>query len=383
MAIRKSLSQEELKAVLNYDAETGEFKWRPDAVSGRHAKASREIGTIDPAGRGRFISINRFNYASHRLAWLYVHGKWPNGNLIPLNGDYLDARIENLKEISASESARRNRGVARGSSGYRGVSLDKRRNKWIATIKINYRQMTVGRFDTKEEASAAYEKARLDAFGQEAVIDDYALAEREKARIKSRYRSLWKRMLRHHAGVTAWTDIDQFIADIGDELKDHMSLGAVEVDKPIGPGNWKWNVTLYSQFDTRTTKGKTAYELAYRHQNPFVKKDRDLRKDFGIGVVDFNRMLAEQDGVCAACGRPEKEKRSGKVRHLAVDHCHKTGAIRGLLCGNCNRGIGKFEDNPTLLRQAAGYLERHAAKQQSVPALTSHETNGKGALGAS
>lgn len=70
-------------------------------------------------------------------------------------------------------------------------------------------------------------------------------------------------------------------------------------------------------------------------------------------------MLAAQNGCCDICGKAESNEIKGKVVSLAVDHDHKTGAIRALLCGNCNRALGLFNDDPALLDAAKAYLARH------------------------
>ena len=80
---------------------------------------------------------------------------------------------------------------------------------------------------------------------------------------------------------------------------------------------------------------------------------------YGITRNDFKAMLVNQKGVCAICKQPETQidKRTGNVKQLAVDHCHKTGKVRGLLCVHCNHGLGKFKDNVDLLKTAIIYLE--------------------------
>jgi len=70
------------------------------------------------------------------------------------------------------------------------------------------------------------------------------------------------------------------------------------------------------------------------------------------GLAGFNAMLAAQGGVCKICNRPPRDKK----KRLHVDHCHKTGKIRGLLCLHCNVMIGKAEDDPKRLERAAAYL---------------------------
>lgn len=68
-------------------------------------------------------------------------------------------------------------------------------------------------------------------------------------------------------------------------------------------------------------------------------------------------MRAAQNDLCAICGRPERSMLKGKVRRLAVDHDHKSSKVRGLLCADCNRALGLFQDDPDRLRMAAEYLE--------------------------
>ncbi len=82
----------------------------------------------------------------------------------------------------------------------------------------------------------------------------------------------------------------------------------------------------------------------------------NLRK-YGLALEDYAKMLVEQGGVCAICRLPPK---GGKASNacLNVDHDHKTGRVRGLLCAACNLAIGKLKDSPALLREAAAYLER-------------------------
>ena len=83
--------------------------------------------------------------------------------------------------------------------------------------------------------------------------------------------------------------------------------------------------------------------------------------EYGLTLADLEAMLAKQGGVCAICeGLSRMVARSGKISDFAIDHSHKTGQHRGLLCDQCNRGIGLLQDNPAIIRRAAAYLERHA-----------------------
>lgn len=97
-------------------------------------------------------------------------------------------------------------------------------------------------------------------------------------------------------------------------------------------------------------KNKTK-ESARRRYNPEKRKDRHLRSDFGINIKTYNSMLEEQKSKCAICGGGE-----GEV--LYVDHDHKTGKVRGLLCHRCNTALGRMKDNPSLLEKAIFYIKR-------------------------
>lgn len=78
---------------------------------------------------------------------------------------------------------------------------------------------------------------------------------------------------------------------------------------------------------------------------------------FGITPDQYQEMLDSQNGVCAICEGPERSTdKKGSIKALAVDHDHATGAMRGLLCANCNKGIGNLGDNVDTLIAAAAYL---------------------------
>lgn len=99
----------------------------------------------------------------------------------------------------------------------------------------------------------------------------------------------------------------------------------------------------------------------YKRGNPEVVKNGHLKRKFGITVEDFKKMQSEQNGVCKICGKSETrlKKGSDKIADLAVDHCHKTGQVRGLLCFKCNSSIGKLGDSVELLQKAIDYLNSH------------------------
>jgi len=102
-----------------------------------------------------------------------------------------------------------------------------------------------------------------------------------------------------------------------------------------------------------------------RMKNPSKFKSYDLKRSFGIDIDTYNKMLIEQDFKCKICSSHQSEL----VRQLSVDHCHKTGFIRGLLCSLCNTGLGKFKDDPQLLINAINYLKTDLAGNTKVSGI--------------
>lgn len=100
------------------------------------------------------------------------------------------------------------------------------------------------------------------------------------------------------------------------------------------------------------------YMTQWKRDNPHKIREYSLLKDFGLTHDEYEKLWTQQSGLCAICNQPEQALMWGKEMKLAVDHCHETGTIRGLLCANCNRGIGLLKDNPELLRRGADYIEK-------------------------
>lgn len=213
---RVKITIERLKQIVNYDPVAGVFTW----VS-RHSNraAGSVVGTIDPNGY-RYLKLEGEWYLGQRLAWLYVHGEWPDRKLAFDDGNTANIAIANL-------------------------SLPK------------------------------------------------------------------------------WGDMK------------------------------------------RDKSAKNAYEKAHRQSNPMWHRGRNLKRDFGISLDQYQDAFAAQGGVCACCHKPEVSERDGKRKWLAVDHDHVDGSFRGLLCSSCNQGIGRFKDDIEVLRRAADYIEAHAAKPKT------------------
>lgn len=103
-------------------------------------------------------------------------------------------------------------------------------------------------------------------------------------------------------------------------------------------------------------------QKAKRRANPGVRKGEHfrygLKARYGLTVEAYEQMFTEQKGLCAICGQPETVRQpSGELRNLAVDHCHTTNKVRGLLCFACNTMIGMAKDRIEVLEQAIYYLK--------------------------
>ena len=97
-----------------------------------------------------------------------------------------------------------------------------------------------------------------------------------------------------------------------------------------------------------------------RHNDPEAKQrdnagssNRMLKRNYGITLDEYDRLLKQQGGVCAVCGKPPNGRR------LHVDHNHKTGKVRGLLCSGCNVALGAVDDNMNVLQKLISYLTRN------------------------
>lgn len=157
-----------LRSILSYDPDTGIFRWRA-SVSNRSAGAL--AGTYNPKGYLR-ISINDRAFSAHRLAWLYVTGKWPNLQIDHVNRNPADNRIANLQEATPAQNSANKRRHKENHSGLRCAYPSHRKSKpWASRIGTGRRYIHLGHFDTPEEAHAAYVAASAKFHGDFSCID--------------------------------------------------------------------------------------------------------------------------------------------------------------------------------------------------------------------
>jgi hypothetical protein len=138
----------------------------------------------------------------------------------------------------------------------------------------------------------------------------------------------------------------------------------------------KWDQTNEShrkeyrrQYREKTKLDRRLYEKEWnsREEVKLKRRDRMLWANYRLSLADFESMVASQNGLCAVCQQNPAEH---------VDHCHSTGAVRGVLCSSCNKGLGYFRDNTALLSKAINYLT--PPPPPPVPTLPAPPTGEKG-----
>jgi len=146
------LTADLLRELLSYDPATGVFR--------RKVRTSNRINVGDEAGHinglgYRLIRVKNQEVRAHRLAWLYVHGRWPADQLDHINGIRNDNRIANLRESTQAENLQNSGVRTDNKSGHPGVFWNTSQNRWWAYISINKKKFNLGSFLCREEAVRA------------------------------------------------------------------------------------------------------------------------------------------------------------------------------------------------------------------------------------
>lgn len=153
------LTQDELKENLSYNQETGIFTW---IKSYRNQHIGKRVGSHDPDGYLQ-IKLKRKLHRAHRLAWLYVYGKHPDGPLDHMDGIRDNNAIGNLREVTYAGNSQNQRHAHKDSkSGLIGVHKVSNRNLFRAAIQIQGKRKVLGFFKTAEEGFTAYLEAKRE-----------------------------------------------------------------------------------------------------------------------------------------------------------------------------------------------------------------------------
>lgn len=157
------ISLEELKSVLDYDADAGIFKWK---IRPRQRACSNIAGSVNPYGYIQ-ICIKQKIYRAHRLAWFYFYGKWPDQEVDHINGNKDDNRICNLRLADKQKNQANSKMRSGNLTGFKGVFTlqDNRKKKYCSRITVDHKTIWLGNFYTPEEAHAAYCNAANMHFG--------------------------------------------------------------------------------------------------------------------------------------------------------------------------------------------------------------------------
>jgi len=181
----------------------------------------------------------------------------------------------------------------------------------------------------------------------------------------------WNRLMRYDADVTCtrWHDLWAFVEDMGDSRPSpHHRLSRSDSSKPFDAGNVYWKEPQISSKTDDKKRSAAEYMRLWRLTNLDRATNTGLRQRYGITLNDYNRMFDEQQGLCAVCHQEETrvDHRTKKVSRLAVDHDHKTGTVRGLLCHHCNNALGCFDDDLQKMMAAVVYLASHSENPPAV-----------------
>jgi hypothetical protein len=148
-------------------------------------------------------------------------------------------------------------------------------------------------------------------------------------------------------------DFWSFVECVG-EKPVGFTLRRSDRTKPLSPENWRWQESIDNSDSTK-------YQREWNKRNPERSKHHNLKRSYGITLDQYNGMGDAQQWLCAICGCKETTKdKDGGPRQMPVDHDHKTGKVRALLCTQCNRGLGMFSDSPDKLQAALEYLRKHS-----------------------
>ena len=146
------IDQETVKKLFHYDAESGILIWR--FGNGRNVKPWQEVKAKN--GNGYYTAkIHGKSYLAHRLAWLYVHGSFPNKYIDHKNRIRNDNRLCNLRDVNTTDNAQNISLPSHNKSGYIGVSWIKSHNCWTVYVKVNKKNKWLGYYKNLDDAVAA------------------------------------------------------------------------------------------------------------------------------------------------------------------------------------------------------------------------------------
>lgn len=152
-----------VRELLHYDPTSGIFTWR--VATSFRARVGGVAGCLCKSTGYRYIGFDGVLYGAHRLAWLYMKGRWPHHEIDHKNLVRDDNRWSNLREATKAQQKANARPIGSNTSGAKGVSWDAQRERWFACIRTHGKTKFLGRLDTLERAFVAYAFAARKHFG--------------------------------------------------------------------------------------------------------------------------------------------------------------------------------------------------------------------------
>lgn len=164
----------------------------------------------------------------------------------------------------------------------------------------------------------------------------------------------WCGLMRHHKNNIdpKWAnDFWLFVADIPEKIPNSRAQ-RINNFLPWSKDNFYWKEARIP------TEHAKEYQRKFRRANPRYGKNNYLKKTYNVDINWFNEKLKQQGGVCGICKKAENTIIRGVPISLAVDHCHATGKVRGLLCRACNNALGMLHHDCAIIVSALNYLEQ-------------------------
>ena len=158
-----TLTQSRLQKLLHYESETGLFVRL--TKSAPCVKIGDVAGYVDPRGYVK-ISVDGRLYKAHRLAWLYMVGQWPNGEVDHRDANFCNNRWSNLREATRTQNIANGRIHRDNVSGFKGVVWHEQSKKWRARIYVEGKSVSLGLHDSPDAAHIAYVIAAQKYFGE-------------------------------------------------------------------------------------------------------------------------------------------------------------------------------------------------------------------------
>lgn len=147
--------------VLEYSPETGMLRWK--VLYNPAQKKGWFPGNLhgNAGQKHRQVTVFKKKFKVHRLAWLLMTGEYPKGEIDHEDQDKDNNRFKNLRDVTRTQNSRNHRRQKRNKSGMTGVHFDKARRKWTVQIRINYKQINLGRFENIEDAIEVRKRANV------------------------------------------------------------------------------------------------------------------------------------------------------------------------------------------------------------------------------